>query len=91
MSVFWSDVDTRELDGGVVWYRQTTDDILRQKALADIQRAYPAVSSIDYLFIATWDHVHSIVYIPDEVANASAMPSIHFHSSSSFRLTPFRQ
>ena len=56
MSVFWSAVHT-QWGGGVVWYRQTTDDILRQKALADIQRAYPAVSSIDYLFIATWDHV----------------------------------
>ena len=68
MSVFWSDVDT--VCGGVVWYRQTTDAILHQKALADIQRVYPAVSSIDYLFIATWDHVRSISCIPDEVAIA---------------------
>ena len=57
MSIFWSDVDTRPLGGGFVWYQHTTDIGLRGKALADIRKAYPAVSSIDYLFIATWDHV----------------------------------
>ena len=70
MSVFWSDVDTSSEDGGVVWYRQTTGAVLHQKALADIQKAYPAVFSINYLFIATWDHVHSISYSPDKVAIA---------------------
>ena len=68
MSVFWSFIVTRP--GGVVWYRQTTNATLHQKALADIQRAYPAVSSIDYLFIATWDHVRHV--IGDEVAIAKS-------------------
>ena len=57
ISIFWSDVDTTPADGGFVWYRYTTDSALRQRALTDIQRGYPALSNIDYLFIATWDHV----------------------------------
>ena len=81
MSVFWSDVDTSQEDGGAVWYRQATDDILRQKALADVQRAYPAVSSIDYLFIATWDHVHYYLSSTDRVVlkNCSTLLPFHYH------------
>ena len=76
LSVFWSDVDTSQEDGGVVWYRQTTDTILRQKALADIQRAYPAVSSIDYLFIATWDHVR---YYSSSINKVTATAAQSYH------------
>ena len=57
MSVFWGDVDTTPFDGGFVWYRTTTDSAQTLKALIDIQRGYPSVSDIDYLLIATWDHV----------------------------------
>ena len=56
-----------------MWYRQTTNATLHQKALADIQRAYPAVSSIDYLFIATWDHVHHYRSRSDKVVYKTAV------------------
>ena len=54
---FCSDVDTRPEDGGFVWYRNSTTPTLLQRALSDIRRAYPFVSHIDFLFIATWDQV----------------------------------
>ena len=58
MAVFWGDVDT-QVPGprGSVCFQRTNDSDLVQKALADIQRAHPTLSSIDYLFITTWDHV----------------------------------
>ena len=56
--VYWADVDTSPDDGGYAWYRITTSQNLLQRAVKDIQRAYPFVSDeIDYLLIATWDHV----------------------------------
>ena len=57
VAMFWADIDTRPEDGGLVWYRITTSPDLLQKALSDIQKTYPTVSDLDYLFIATWDHV----------------------------------
>ena len=36
---------------------ETNNAVLFQRALEDVQRAYPAVSNIDHLFIATWDSV----------------------------------
>ena len=57
IAVYWADVDTGPLNGGFVWYRETTSLDLLQRALTDIQHAYPLVTSIDYLFISTWDHV----------------------------------
>ena len=62
-AVFWADVDTRPEEGGFVWYRITTSPDLLQRALRDIQRAFPTVSDLDYLFIATWDHVG---YYPEQ-------------------------
>ena len=57
MAVFWADVDTRPGNGGFVWYRTSTNSTLLQQALRDIQRAYPSAGDLDYLLIATWDHV----------------------------------
>ena len=57
IAVFWGDVDTTTSDGGFVWYRNTTSEDLLQRALKDIQEAYPLATDINYLFIATWDHV----------------------------------
>ena len=61
LAVYWADSDTRPEDGGTIWYGfriNSIDALLIQKqALRDIQRAYPSVSSIDFLLIATWDHL----------------------------------
>ena len=57
IAVFWGDVDTRPPNGGFVWYRNTTSEDLLQQALNDIRGAYPLATDINYLFIATWDHV----------------------------------
>lgn len=59
---FWSDVDTRGI--GAVWYRQTTDKNLLQRALMDITRdptLFPVLDLHNFsprlALIATWDHV----------------------------------
>ena len=57
ISPYRLDVDTRGVDGGHIWYRQTTESILLDQALSHVQIVYPSVFSLDYLFIATWDHV----------------------------------
>ena len=59
IAVFWSDVGATDDYGGNISFRQTNDSALRQKAVTDIRRAYPDISSIDYLVIATWDHVRA--------------------------------
>ena len=56
IAIYWADADTQPDDGGYVWYRTTTEPTILQQALNDVKLAYP-VSSIDYIFIATWDHV----------------------------------
>ena len=55
--MYWADADTQPGDGGYVWYRVTTYPAILQQALNDIQLAYSAVSYIDYILIATWDHI----------------------------------
>ena len=57
LAVYWADVDTRPSNGGYIWYRHTTASDALDRALVDVRRAYPAVADIDYVFIATWDHV----------------------------------
>lgn len=66
IAVYWGDVDTRPVGAGTVSFRVTFSPALLQQALVDIQRAYPLLSSIDYLFIATWDHVG---YFPQSFDN----------------------
>ena len=66
--MFLSNVDTSGDEAGKVFYRQTTDSNLRRQALIHIQRAYPDISDIDYLVIATWDHVG---YYPMKVSEVS--------------------
>ena len=48
-----------------MWYRITNSSDLLQQARQDIQRAYAFAieSEIDYLLIATWDHVG---YFPEQ-------------------------
>ena len=59
IAVLWADVDTSPPNGGCVWYCITYSSDLLQRARQDIQRAYALAieSEIDYLLIATWDHV----------------------------------
>ena len=54
---YWADVDTRGT--GTVWYRETTEQALLDRAASDIQAAFISQGSFapTYLFIATWDHV----------------------------------
>ncbi|XP_068694477.1 uncharacterized protein [Montipora foliosa] len=57
ISPFWGDVDTT--NGGNVWYRESTDEILLQRATADIRRAFldQYKFTATWIFIATWDKV----------------------------------
>jgi len=54
---YWGDVDT--LGTGIVWYRETSNATLLEKAKSDIRGAF--VNQMFFepttLFIATWDHV----------------------------------
>ena len=59
IAVFWSNVDTSADNAENVSFRETNNTVLLQQALKDIQRAYPTVSNIDHLFIATWYQVLS--------------------------------
>ena len=44
--------------GGAAWFRNTTSQNTKERALTDIQRVYPSVSYIDQILIVTWDHLH---------------------------------
>ena len=54
---YWADVDTRGT--GTVWYRETTEQVLLDRAESDIQAAFISQGNFvpTYLFIATWDRV----------------------------------
>ena len=56
---FWADSDTSPADGGDVWYRETNDLNLLERAKNTIRAA--CIDHITFepvsLFIATWDHV----------------------------------
>ena len=69
IAVLWGDVDIRPLDGGDIWYRVTTSSELLKRAKMDIQRGYEFDDDreIDYLLIATWDHVGYYSFGTDRV------------------------
>ncbi|KAL5015499.1 hypothetical protein ScPMuIL_009769 [Solemya velum] len=54
---FWGDVDTER--GGTIWYRESTDPILLNRATADVRRYFPDQIrfSAAWVFIATWENV----------------------------------
>ena len=54
---YWSDVDTRGI--GKVWYRETANPDLLERAQREIQKAFAAHGTFTptYLFISTWDRV----------------------------------
>lgn len=54
---YWTDVDTR--NGGAVWYRETTNATILQKASDDIHTVFPEQFNFQasWMFIATWSDV----------------------------------
>ncbi|XP_048450359.1 sushi, nidogen and EGF-like domain-containing protein 1, partial [Rhincodon typus] len=53
---FWGDVDTR--NGGEIYYRQSSEPRLLQRASADINRHAPSLQfQAQWVFVATWDRV----------------------------------
>lgn len=56
---FWADVNTQ--NGGDVWYHQSTNSTLLNRASIEIRNAFPPQASAGFtatnLFIATWDRV----------------------------------
>jgi len=54
---YWADVDTRENGSGNVFYRETIDLTLLQRATREIWDGLSVSFSPSHLFIATWDSV----------------------------------
>ena len=54
---FWADADTRENGSGTVFYRETTNPALLQRASREIQDGLLVSFSPSHLFIATWDSI----------------------------------
>ena len=59
VAVYWTDVDTRLIGSGIVWYRETADATLLRQFHEEIRSAFPTQRIFNpiSLFIATWDHV----------------------------------
>ena len=54
---YWADADTRPAGGGTVYYRETTNSTLLDRASMEIQNAFTSNFYPTHLFIATWDAV----------------------------------
>ena len=54
---FWADADTRGSGRGTVFYRQTTNFTLLQRASTEIQDGLSVSFFPSHLFIATWDSI----------------------------------
>ncbi|XP_052091067.1 protein mesh-like isoform X1 [Mytilus californianus] len=54
---YWADMDTR--NGGDIWYRETTNSTLLQKASVEIQTIFPRQYNFkaSWMFIGTWKEV----------------------------------
>lgn len=54
---YWADINTR--NGGIVWYRETTNITLLQKASDEIKAIFADHYNFRaaWMFIATWDNV----------------------------------
>ena len=55
VAIYQADVDTRGI--GSVWYRITQNATLLAKAANDIRSLTGTSASLQWLFIATWEHV----------------------------------
>ena len=65
VAIYQADVDTRGT--GSVWYRIIQDATLLAKATIDIRALTGTSVSLQWLFIATWDHVGYYSYGTDKV------------------------
>jgi len=54
---YWADADTRGNGSGTVFYRETTNPTLLQRASREIQDGLSMSFSPSHLFIATWDSI----------------------------------
>jgi len=54
---YWADADTREPGSGNVFYRETTNPTLLQRASREIQDGVLVSFFPSHLFIATWDSI----------------------------------
>lgn len=59
VTTFWADIDPGRALGGTVYYRETTERALLQKAAQDVMQAFPEFWDIQlgWAFIVTWDRV----------------------------------
>ncbi|XP_062583122.1 protein mesh-like [Saccostrea cucullata] len=57
VAIFWADVDTR--NGGTVWYRESTDQSILDRATNEVRAYFPQFFRFQatWVFIATWDDV----------------------------------
>lgn len=57
IALFWADINT--INGGTVWYRETTDDDLLGRATDEVRAYFPKFFKFmaSWVFIATWDKV----------------------------------
>ena len=65
---YWADVNTASFGGGSVFYRETTDFTLLQRASREIQDGLSVSFLPSHLFIATWDSVDYFGSGPDLVS-----------------------
>ncbi len=75
MAPYWADVDTSGI--GTVWYRQTTNKLILNRAQRDVTKdptLFPALDLSEFsptlVFVATWDHVGYYDGHTDKVINA---------------------
>ncbi|XP_062581789.1 protein mesh-like [Saccostrea cucullata] len=54
VAIFWADVDTR--NGGTVWYRESTDQTILDRATNEVRTYFPQFFRFQatWVFIATW-------------------------------------
>lgn len=57
VAIFWADVDTR--NGGKVWYRESTNRTMLERASQEVKDYFPRFFDFQaaWVFIATWDNV----------------------------------
>ena len=65
VAIYQADVDTTGT--GSVWYRITQNATLLAKAANDIRALTGTSVSLQWLFIATWDHVGYYSHVTDKV------------------------
>ncbi len=59
ISPYWTDTDTRPSNGGTVWYRETFNQMDKDRVQNEVRAIFTEASRFtpNMVFIATWDHV----------------------------------